>query len=347
MNPRTLLAAVATAATLALTNPTPTLAQEGGMGSVARSERELISVDFKGGSLADFIAQIRQAAGPMPVNIIYPPEFAELRLPPMQFEQVYLDSALEIAAYISEYRTISMPDGREAGWEVEQLPGGRGTSVFVINAWAEDIPQEHEHDDEEHEEHFERATIVQSLAGLIAGEHAMSADAVLSSIQIALDMVEQGDADLRFHEDTGLLFARVTGDQHDALEQTVHRLRESAGDMRRANTQSAFERFFEQIGAGSQEDAIRMINEARAAREKAERTEREKAELQRTIAAELDGARRHIGQMEQEIAALSIQLREARTMAEELERLNQRLRAEAQNLRSQLLMLRDQQEPRQ
>ncbi|MEQ8843905.1 MAG: hypothetical protein RIB58_03545 [Phycisphaerales bacterium] len=347
MNPRTLLAAVATAATLALTNPTPTLAQEGGMGSVARSERELISVDFKGGSLADFIAQIRQAAGPMPVNIIYPPEFADLRLPPMQFEQVYLDSALEIAAYISEYRTISMPDGREAGWEVEQLPGGRGTSVFVINAWAEDIPQEHEHDDEEHEEHFERATIVQSLAGLIAGEHAMSADAVLSSIQIALDMVEQGDADLRFHEDTGLLFARVTGDQHYALEQTVRRLSESASFMRRAQTHSEFDRFFEAIGVGSKEAAVQIVNEAREAIERAEAMQREMSVMERDMKAEFDGARRHIGQMEQEIAALSTQLREARTMAEELERHNQRLRAEAQNLRSQLLMLRDQQEPRQ
>lgn len=347
MNPRTLLAAVATAATLALTNPTPTLAQEGGMGSVARSERELISVDFKGGSLADFIAQIRQAAGPMPVNIIYPPEFAELRLPPMQFEQVCLDSALEIAAYISEYRTISMPDGREAGWEVEQLPGGRGTSVFVINAWAEDIPQEHEHDDEEHEEHFERATIVQSLAGLIAGEDAMSADAVLSSIQIALDMVEQGDADLRFHEDTGLLFARVTEDQHYALEQTVRRLSESADFMRHAQTESEFHRFLKHFGAESQEDVVRMINEARAALERAQNMERELGEMERSITAELDGARRQIGQMDREIAALSTQLRQTRAMAEQLERQNQQLRAERQELANQLDTLRAQQEPRQ
>lgn len=348
MNPRTLLAAVATAATLALTNPTPTLAQEGGMGSVARSERELISVDFKGGSLADFIAQIRQAVGPMPVNIIYPPEFADLQLPPMQFEQVEINSALEIAAYISEYRPISMPDGREAGWEVERLPGGRGNPVFVINAWAFDDDEEH-HDDEheEHEEHVERATIVQSLAGLIAGEHAMSADAVLSSIQIALDMVEQGDADLRFHEDTGLLFARVTEDQHYALEQTVHRLSESASFMRRAQTQSEFDRFFEAIGVGSKEAAVQIVNEAREAIERAEAMQREMSVMERDMKAEFDGARRHIGQMEQEIAALSTQLREARTLAEELERQNQRLENERDALRAQLTVRQTQQDPRQ
>lgn len=346
MHTRTIVAALATAATLALTNPTTTLAQSAGGGSVVSVDHKLISVDFKGGSLADFIAQIRQAAGGMPINILYPPEFAQLQLPPMQFEQVHLDSALRVAASLSEYRPVFMPDGREAGWEVDRVAGGQGAPVYVINVWASEFDDESDHE-EDHEEHIERATIVQSLANLIAGEDAMSADAVLSSIQIALDMVEQGEADLRFHEETGLLFARVTSEQHYALEQTVHRLSESADFMRHAQTESEFQRFFKHIGAGSQEDAIRMINEARAALERARTLERERGELERSFAAELDAARRRIGQMEQEIAALSNQLREARTIAEELERQNQQLRTERQELAIQLDALRARQEPRQ
>lgn len=307
-----------------------------------RSEQFLVSIDFEGGSLASFVSGLREAAGDMPVNILFQPEFAELQLPPIELEKVDIYSALRVVSSMSEVRPAEMPDGREATWEVQPL-GSTGAPVFMISVWAEEIIDE----DQEPERYYKRFTMVHSLAGLIAGEHSLGADAVLSSIEIALEMVDQGDADLRFHEDTGLLFARVTEAQHLAIEQTVGRLTESAADFRRANAQSELDRFLKRLGVESAEGALLKITQGREAEKSAEQMRQELSDMERSLRAEFDASQRRLMQMEQEIASLHTQLREARTIAEELERQNQRLESERDALRAQLTVRQPEQDPRQ
>ncbi|MEQ8316839.1 MAG: hypothetical protein RIE77_13275 [Phycisphaerales bacterium] len=349
MHVRTLAAALIAATTMSVASP-QAFGQSGGRAGVSGSvsdDRRFITLEFTGGSLDAFIRQIRKSAGESPVNILYPQEFAELQLPAMQFEQVDVATALRVAAGLSESRPMLMPDGREAMWEVAGVGGGGGAPVFLISVYAEELDEEHGESEPEHEEYFERFTMVQSLAGLIAGEHALGADAVLSSIEIALDMVEQGDADLRFHEDTGLLFARVTMDQQHAIEETVGRLTESASFMRRAQSQSQFSEFLDALQVDSQKEAIQIVREARQTAEQIGVQQAQMEDMRRAIESEHLTRERQAQRLEQEIAALQLELRQVRTVAEDLERQNQRLKDERETLRSELEAMRAERRPRQ
>ncbi|MGD1915228.1 MAG: hypothetical protein ACFCBV_03455 [Phycisphaerales bacterium] len=332
MNIRTLGATLATAAAFSLA--TPILAQEAGNESPSRQVvRKLVSIKFDGGTLSDYVRELRKAAGDTPVNILYPQEFGALRVPAIQLEQVGLYDALEVPAGLSQHRLSLLPDGREASWDVDVQSRGSGAPVFVIEVWADDLHSER--DEEEHEEEFDRFPTVQSLAALISGEHALDADAVLSSIQIALEMADQGDADLRFHEDTALLFARVTMQQHDAIEETVGRLMESASFMRNAHSRGQVGRFLNEMEVESIDQAKDMLLQAREMRGMIQ-------DMQREIAGQNDAHRRQVVQMEEEVSVLRVELRQARSVIEDQQRSLSRLEAEAARLQAERAALRDQ-----
>ena len=337
MNIRTLGTTLVTAAALSLATPSLARQADGGQGG-QRSVEQLISINFDGGSLSEYVDALRTASADIPVNILFPPEFARLSLPPIQLEQINLYNALEIAAGLSQNRPSLMPDGREASWDVEIAGGGPGAPVFLISAWAYELDEEPNED--EQEEYFDRFTMVQSLAGLITGEHALGADAVLSSIQIALEMADQGDADLRFHEDTGLLFAQVTEKQHDAIEETVVRLMESASHMRRVHSRSEFSEFLELLQVESKEDAFQAVTEAREMANQVRMKQAQVADMRRAIESEQLARDRQAHRLEQEIATLQIELRQFRSVAEDLERQNQRLIDERETLRVEVEALR-------
>lgn len=343
MHVRTLVAALIAAMAMSVVSP-PALAQSGGRGGVS-DDSSFITLEFSGGSLDAFIRQLRKSAGESPVNILYPPEFSDLQLPAMEFEQVDLATALRVAAGLSESRPMLMPDGREAMWEVSPVGGGGGAPVFLISVYADEFDEEH--DEHEHEEDHDRFTMVLSLAGLIAGEHALGADAVLSSIEIALDLVEQGDADLRFHEETGLLFGRVTEDQHLAVEETVGRLTESASHMRRAHSRSEISEFLSALQVESRDAALQIVSEAREMDDRMRMQQAQMADMRRAIETENIARDRAAQRFEQEIAALQLELRQVRTVAEDLERQNQRLENERDALRAQLTVRQTEQTPRQ
>jgi len=359
MRTRTLAATIATAS--ALTLCPPTMAQtDGGDGErhaghdgmaallpdikhLVRSERHaghdgMVTLDFPGGSLADFVAHAREASGDRPVNILYPPEFGELELPPVELERVHLSTALRVLQNIGEHRPMRMPDGREAGWEVDIIGGGSGAPVYSILVWADE--DEHWEEEEEHEEEPERFTIVQSLASLIAGEHALGADAVLSSIQVALEMTGQGEADLRFHEDTALLFARVTGEQEEAIDDAVDRLNQSALHLRRAQDSSQINRLLEALGVESQQAAKRVIDEAHEAQRRWQDQQGEVEELKRMLASENRMRNRDRQRFESEFNTLNAELERMRGRVEALERENKRLEIERDALAGELEALR-------
>ncbi len=355
MNIRRLGATVATVTALSLA--TPTFAIQSGGGTAGRTQLETISVDFAGGSLADFVSALRQASDGQAVNILYQPEFAGLQLPPMRLDEVHLYSALRVAARLSEDRPALMPDGREAMWEVEADGGGGGSHIYVISVWADEHEDEHdeyEHEEDEHEEEeHERFTTIQSLAGLISGRHAMDADAVLSSIQIALDMTDEGDADLRFHEDTGLLFARVTSMQEDAMHETVGMLMQSAAARREAHSQSQTSRLLDALGVDSAEDAMRRLNAAEAALDEATQMERRVREVQADFEAEMRGQQRMTAQLDEEVSELRARLRQAEEIVQEqqhqrreLEVRLERMRAERDTLRAELEAMKERVRPR-
>ncbi|MEO1279443.1 MAG: hypothetical protein AAFV77_10855 [Planctomycetota bacterium] len=332
MNIRTLGATLATAAAFSLA--TPILAQEAGNESPSRQAMmKLVSIKFDGGTLSDYVRELRKAAGDTPVNVLYPQEFGALRVPAIQLEQVGLYNALEVPAGLSQHRLSLMPDGREASWDVDVQSRGVGAPVFVIEVWADDLHSER--DEEEHEEEFDRFPTVQSLAALISGEHALDADAVLSSIQIALEMADQGDADLRFHEDTALLFARVTEQQHDAIDETVGRLMESASFMRNAHGRGQVGRFLNEMDVESIDQAKNMLLQAREMRGMIQ-------DMQREIAGQNDAHRRQVVQMEEEVSVLRVELRQARSVIEDQQRSLSRLEAEAARLQAERAALRDQ-----
>ena len=342
MHIRTLGAAIATAT--ALTLATPTLSLEGSVARATTVDQQTISVDFRGGALAEFVAAIRRGAGDLAVNIIYDPEFSQLHIAPIRLEQVYLRDALHIASHMSNTRPGLLPDGRKASWEVEVTGDGPGAPVFLLSVWVDEASEE---GDEEHDQpYYEHSTVVHSLASLLTGPHPLTADAVLSSIQVAIDMTEQGDADLRFHADTGLLFARVTFDQARTVEQTIVRLNDSVSYMQHARTRSQFDQFLAEIGVESKDEAVRLIDESKLLSLQISDQQNTLKEMSNAMAMDSQARQRDHEHLEHEIRNLMAQLQQVRAFAEDLQRSNQRLEDERNTLRAELDSLRADRRPR-
>lgn len=100
--PRTLRPAVlALCAALASLSPPPALAQDSPTpgGAVARSTPPFtVTLDFPGGSLANYLDAIRRAAGHNPANIMIRGDAADIQIAPVSLRDITIDQATELIA---------------------------------------------------------------------------------------------------------------------------------------------------------------------------------------------------------------------------------------------------------
>lgn len=222
-----LTAAALAAATLAA----PVLAQQGQpetqeAASALKSEPHLITVDFGGGTLAEYIDTLREVTSDRVVNFIVPREVRDLPVSAIELRDVDVYTALRVAVPAEAPHV----DGRVINWRPNRVPG-QGAPVYAIDYSIQPLFQQSARSQATPSQH----TAVHSITELTTGTGAMSADDVLSAIQAAL-AIEGADDETKilYHEETGLIFARVTPDQGNVIEQTLVNLQLSVQATRRS-----------------------------------------------------------------------------------------------------------------
>jgi hypothetical protein len=189
-------------------------AERGGAAGAPAAEVEgALSVQFRGGTLAEYLRVVEQAwRGADPVNIVLSGPADQVRLEPIVVRQVDIATALQLAVNMS--RT---PGVAEFHVQYEELAG----------AFA---PVHHIRVTVLHRTSISRArqeTEVFSLRDLLQSE--MSAETVLSAVEAALMADEEAaEPALRFHEPSSLLIVRGTVSQQATVHRIMAELKRSA-----------------------------------------------------------------------------------------------------------------------
>lgn len=269
----------------------PTIAQEDpGSRRGASGDPIIASLDFEGGSLESFVRALRKAAGESPVNVVFGPEAAGIPVPPIDLQHVDAFMALRSVSQASHSLLGSDPELSQFVWSVDRI-SGVGAPVYTIEVHEIGGGRTSSAGSAPAKLH----TAVHSIANLTGGPGAMSADDVLAAIQLALEMDGKGDAKLSFHEETGLLFARVSFDQANVIEMTIVHLRQSLNARQQHESRSQLEAVLEATGTRSIEDLAGRVRGADALRQQVadlQRTVRDLENLVDQLKADLTEARR-------------------------------------------------------
>jgi len=190
-------------------SPQPTRA------STFQSESPSITLSFPGGSVAKYVAAIRKDlnARGEETNIILKDDVDMVTLPAMDLTNVTLESALQILHHHEQH------DGNEVvRLDLDMVRGG-GAPIFVLSA---------QHIGPRRGSQSEEMVHVWNVSQLLANN--IKADDMLTAIETALSLVRSIDeaAEIRFHEATGLVIARGTGEQVSTMDQVIEQLKDTA-----------------------------------------------------------------------------------------------------------------------
>ena len=193
-----------------------TQAQNEGQATQAQNESsdtELISVDFPGGTITEYVNALAKAAGS--VNVLISTEAADLSMPPVKLTKVSVSAAIDL---VNGTRTDK--NDRFVNLDVDHLRQYEANEqeTFKINA---NRPSRG------------RPTEVKTLSRVWSIAHLIQ-DGVFNS-KVVLDAVEMAIAvtksttkvDIRFHEATGLLIASGSTSQLSAIENVLGELGQS------------------------------------------------------------------------------------------------------------------------
>ncbi|MCA8976110.1 MAG: hypothetical protein KDC98_15415 [Planctomycetes bacterium] len=168
----------------------------------------IVSMSFRGGSMADFVAAVR-AAEPK-ANIVIQAKAANAVVPAMEIKEAGLDQVLDSACAVAESSDqIGCTEQRGNGEPVFAIIArNRGGATTMVSSGDEE------------------STIVLSLNRLTEGDLRTSVpglrvETILSAIE-ASSHFDTKAPKLRYHQDSGLLFLRGTREQlslgHDVLQ---------------------------------------------------------------------------------------------------------------------------------
>jgi hypothetical protein len=185
-----------------------------------------VSVEFAGGTVAEYVAALRKAAGPSPVNIVVSEAAAQVRLAPVSLKSASVWNAVHViqaAAGGSALGHWQVGPAFEGAPTAESLSG---TPVFAVNFYPREGPAG-----------AGRFLEVFSIQSIIEGEGA-TPEVLLTAVETALKLEGDGAsrAEVKFHKDSGLLLVRGTKQDVRAVEQVVERVRH---DMDRRSKDSA------------------------------------------------------------------------------------------------------------
>lgn len=206
------LAPTALAVCLALS---PAFAQSESEAEAAGTARATFSLDFPGGTLAEYGAAIQKAAGW--ANIVMDPKASEVRLPKCELRQVSALSALQAAGEMVEQIDPSV------GIVVNVIhhSGGAAINTVSVNLARPRKP-------EAPESKTDRYNVL-SLREIVSppnGAAGLKAEVVLTAVDAAVGLMGDGPrATVKYHSDSGLLLVLGTVEQVYVVEQVVDQIR--------------------------------------------------------------------------------------------------------------------------
>jgi len=175
----------------------------------------LISIDFAGGTLTEYVASIRkQQHG---VNVVVDPEIASVLLPPVSLQNVSSSAAVNWIQLTASARKKNV-----SVQAVPRPPQSGGDDVFVISALESPLMGS--------PDRIQQLTVRNqikaiSLKPIVEGkEKNVTVDSVLSAVNTALEMQnpqQQDKATAKFDKATNLLFIRGTADQINTTMQVI------------------------------------------------------------------------------------------------------------------------------
>lgn len=169
---------------------------------------ELINLDFKGGSVTDYIESLRRASSQ--ANIVMLNDLGSIPMPAVKLTSVDVPSALQMLEW--------MPRRQEHA-EVKVIVrkathGGEAVPVYTVMADIEPLQRPPS-----------SRTVVFAISDLLKED--LKVTDVLTAVETALGMLkDQPQAQVRFHERTGLLIAHGRSEQLDSMHQVITQLRE-------------------------------------------------------------------------------------------------------------------------
>lgn len=274
--------------------------------ALGQAERDpLVDVDFRGGTVAEYLAAIQKAQPAANVTIL-DREVGEVLLPPVQLKRVRWSNAVKLIDDL----VLETDEARIVIGTTIDPGDGISAPVAAVRAHVDRVRQP--------ARSKSRQTYVWSLAHLI-GPDAIGAEDVLSAMETALEVSSKDEqaATMRFHRETSLLIMHGTGNQIQAVEMIVDRLTEAQQRARQqkdasVKLESALARLADAESRASaiEDEALRVQVRAEALEREIDRRENETV-MVRARSEELESHyRERLSEMAQQIAMLEKALAE-------------------------------------
>jgi len=215
-------------ATLALSMPVREATAQTG-GRLGASEKvltatnppavQLLDVEFRGGTLEEFVTAIRAAANPEPVNVVLLGRAGELPVPAVTLRRVTAESAFRAVCSRSMARVDSLDSGGDPIITIETDPGSATRQASVGRATG----------GRQSSVGSEVAVLrVYSVRDFVDGK-SVTYSTVLDALRTALSADEvETRAEVLHHEASGVLIVRGTIEQQNVAEQVLDAIRTDA-----------------------------------------------------------------------------------------------------------------------
>lgn len=175
-------------------------------------------IRFDGGNTSDYIALLRRILTDEPLNIVATPEALDHPVQPLSLSRVTIDGALDALELGDPHQRLRVsshrPDGSAAIYSISLLPDRwqRGVSTPPASVTM-----------------FSLSDLIEPLPGSRSDRSLiLPLETVLSGIEAAVTVAADDrstPAQLKYHEDSGLLILRGTGEQLAAADQAVSLMR--------------------------------------------------------------------------------------------------------------------------
>lgn len=297
----------ASSPTMALQNARTT---RGGVqaGPMEQDPSQLFDFNFKGGTLQEFVEQLMDTLQKrdLDANIIVKDIAKKAQVPALELRSVSIEGAMRLL-----HNHQSSTNEGTIRLDLDQLSSG-GTPIYVIDARM--ISAIQSNDEMVH---------VWNVSDMLKND--IKADDLLTAIEAALELAGGvNKASLKFHESTGLIMARGTGDQIGTIEQVVSQLGRSAtridqmrkieaeleaaqaskADAARMKDELQSTMMERELMARERDDLMQRIDDLRREREMASAQMQEQQKIQVAFQAELEQARKRNAELEREVVEL-------------------------------------------
>ncbi len=202
----------------------PSLAQSDPGSSGAGANSESLSVQFPGGTLREYVNALN-AATETPLNIILQNEAADLPVPPIELRSVAVGTALEVA--VPDRSEVFMADDGSQGRLTQTIrqinSDSRFAPAYIINV----VRQTRRPGVNSASSQPSTSIEVFSLAEIVRDESEI--ESALHAVDIALGLSPSSNkAELKYHEETGLLIVSGTKAQIKSINKVIVRLSDAA-----------------------------------------------------------------------------------------------------------------------